>query len=354
VVPRALRFGNIGAVYVWLVIIIFFGIDRPSEFLTLDTVKLILNLNAVGGLVALSLIVPLCARKFDLSIGYVMALTSVLSAHLIVAHGYGFGETIIVCIAVALAAGALNGILVVIVGIDSFIATLATGALFSAIVNLICNDISETNARLVTSFGKIANTSVGGITIPVFVMAAVGVGIWWLLEHTVTGRRLYATGFNEEAARLTGIRTRRLQFACLMVSAFVAGVAGLLITSQYGSGSPAVGPGYVLSSFTAVFLGATQFRGGRFNAQGTIVAVLMLGTGTAGLSLIGAPPWASDMFTGVVLVASLVLYRIEQRSIAAPDRRSRNASADLEPDRPVAFAANRDADENSVLANERS
>jgi ribose transport system permease protein len=315
-VLHALRFGNIGAIYVWIAMIVFFSIKSPDVFPTWNTVKVVLNLNAIAGLVALSLVVPLCARAFDLSIGYVVAVTSVLSASLIVQHHYSFVAAIAVCLVLAVGVGAINGLLVVGFGIDSFIATLATGSVLSAAVVLISNNVQVTNDRLAINFAQIATTNIAGITLPVFIMIGVGVALWWLLEQTVTGRRLYATGFNEEAARLTGVRTRRLRFASLLVSAVVAGLAGILVTANAGSGAPDIGPSYLLTSFAAAFLGATQFRDGRFNAQGTIVAVLVLGTGTAGLSLIGAQPWVSDMFTGVVLIASLALYRFEQIRVA--------------------------------------
>jgi ribose transport system permease protein len=316
-VLHVLRFGNVGAIYVWIAMIVFFSIKSPDVFPTWNTVKTVLNLNAITGLVALSLVVPLCARAFDLSIGYVVAVTSVLSASLIVEHHYSFAAAIAICVVVAVGVGAINGVLVVGFGIDSFIATLATGSVLSAAVVLISNNVQVTDNRLAIEFAQIATTEIAGITIPVFIMLAVGVALWWLLEQTVTGRRLYATGFNEEAARLTGVRTRRLRFAGLLVSAFVAGLAGILITARAGGGAPEIGPSYLLNSFAAVFLGATQFRNGRFNAQGTIVAVLVLGTGTAGLSIIGAEPWVSDMFTGAVLIASLALYRFEQVRVAS-------------------------------------
>jgi ribose transport system permease protein len=311
-VLTTVRFGNIGAIYVWIAIIIFFTIEQPSTFPTLNTLRVILNLNAITGLVAISLIVPLSASVYDLSVGYIVAMTSVFAANLIVTHNQSFALTIVLCVAMAVAAGLVNGFLVVVVQIDSFIATLATGALFSAVVVLISNNLNVTDTRLLTDFGKLANNEVFGLTIPVYIMAGVAIMVWWLLEHTVTGRRLYATGFNEEAARLSGVRTKRLKFFSLIVSALVAGLSGVLVTSQIGAGSPDIGPSYLLGSFAAVFLGATQFRNGRFNAQGTVVAVLMLATGTAGLAIIGAPLWAPDLFTGVVLIASLSFYRYEQ------------------------------------------
>ena len=103
--------------------------------------------------------------------------------------------------------------------------------------------------------------------------------IWFVLEHTATGRRLYATGFNPDAARLAGVRTDRLRFLSLITSALLAGVAGIVFASAIGSGSPTAGDAVPAPAFAAAFLGATQLRGGRFNAWGTVIAVLLLGTG---------------------------------------------------------------------------
>jgi ribose transport system permease protein len=310
-VRHALGFKTIGALYVLIAVIVLFGILRPSSFLTISTLKVILNQNAINGLVALSLVIPLSCAVYDLSVGYAMALVSVLIATLIVNSGAGNIETIILALLLAAGAGIANGLIVVVARIHSFIGTLASGAVFYSFVLLISNDESATSARMNTSFGSIATAGIGGITVPVFVCAAIAVAIWWLLEHTVTGRRLYATGFNDVAARLAGVRTKRLQFGALIASAVIAGVAGLLLTSQIGSGSPDIGPPYLLDAFAAAFLGSTQFRPGRFNAAGTILAVLLLGTGDAGLTLVGAPEWSQSMLQGVVLLLALGFNSIE-------------------------------------------
>jgi ribose transport system permease protein len=126
---------------------------------------------------------------------------------------------------------------------------------------------------------------------------------------------MYAIGFNERGAQLSGIRTDRLRFASLVVSGVVAAIAGVLLASQVSSGSPGIGSPYLLNAFAAAFLGATQF-GGRFNAWGTVLAVLLLGTGTTGLVLVGAQPWAQSMFSGVVLLVALAAGNLE-RSLAA-------------------------------------
>lgn len=313
----ASRVEKIGAVYVLIGIIVLFSLWKPSIFPTWTTAKSILDQNAIGALAALALVVPLSTGVFDLSIGNVMALVSVTLAWLIVKHGVPIGEAIVIVVVMSAVVGALNAVIVVILGIDSFIATLGTGAVLQAVNLLISNDETVTDAHLNSAFGKISQTTLVGLQIPVFVVLVIALCIWWLLERTVTGRRLYATGFNEEASRLAGVRTKRLRFISLVVSSVVAGIAGLLLTSQIGSGSPDIGPAYLLDAFAAAFLGATQIRAGRFNAPGTVIAILVLGTGTTGLTIVGAQAWALSMYTGVVLIAALALTRIERKQVRA-------------------------------------
>jgi ribose transport system permease protein len=236
-----------------------------------------------------------------------MALASVTIAWLIVEHGIGVPATLIITIAVTAAAGLVNAVLVTVANIDSFIGTLGTAAVFGAFNLYLSGDRSMSNPELSNSFGRIASAGLGGITVPVFVMLAIALTLWWVMEHTVTGRHLYATGFNEEAARLAGVATRRLKFISLIVSALVAGVAGILLTSQLGSSSPDIGPPYLLGAYAAAFLGATQIRPGRFNPFGTVLAVLVIGTGTTGLTLVAAPVWTQSLFTGLALLLALWL-----------------------------------------------
>jgi ribose transport system permease protein len=183
------------------------------------------------------------------------------------------------------------------------------------------NDIAITSPKLAGPFAKIGQASIGGITLPVIYTLLVALVIWFVLEHTATGRRLYATGFNPESARLAGVRTARLRFASLIVSALLAGAAGVILASTLGSGDPQAGVPYLLSAYAAAFLGASQLRPGRFNAWGTLIAVLLLGTGVVGLGLVSAPNWAPAMFTGVVLIAALGITGAKRRALRKGQRR---------------------------------
>ena len=157
----------------------------------------------------------------------------------------------------------INAAVVVGMKIDSFIATLATGSLIQALITLVTNDTPISDVKLAGGFSKIGQTTVQGITLPVFYFAVVAVGIWYLLEHTATGRRLYAVGFNPDAARLAGVKVARLQVLALLTSGTLAGAAGIVLASILGGGSPTAGTPYLLPGFAAVFLGATQLKNGR-------------------------------------------------------------------------------------------
>jgi ribose transport system permease protein len=304
----ALSFRTIGAVYVWLVIVVVFSVWAPETFPTATTVKQVLNGNAVAGLVALSVVPPLAARVFDLSVAYTMSLTSVLTARFLVSAGLGPGTAIALAMTAALLVGVVNGIVVVVLRVDSFIATLATGALVQSLITMVTDDSSITGVQLLAKpFADLAQLDVGGITLPVLYLLIAAVAIWFLLEHTATGRRLYATGFNTDAARLQGVRTDRLRFVTLVTSALLSGFAGIVFASSVGSGSPTAGTPYLLSAYAAAFVGATQLRAGRFNAWGTVLAVLLLGTGITGLGLATSAQWAASLFTGSVLIVALVL-----------------------------------------------
>jgi ribose/xylose/arabinose/galactoside ABC-type transport system permease subunit len=318
--PGALSFRNIGALYVWLAIAVIFTLWAPSTFPTWTTARQILDENAATGLMALSVVIPLCTRTFDLSVGFIASLSAVTASYMI-AHGVPVAAAVAIAMGGALLVGLINAGVVVVMGVDSFIATLATGSLIQAFITLMTNDIAITSPKLAGPFAKIGQASIGGITLPVIYTLLVALVIWFVLEHTATGRRLYATGFNPESARLAGVRTARLRFASLIVSALLAGAAGVILASTLGSGDPQAGVPYLLSAYAAAFLGASQLRPGRFNAWGTLIAVLLLGTGVVGLGLVSAPNWAPAMFTGVVLIAALGITGAKRRALRKGQRR---------------------------------
>jgi ribose transport system permease protein len=308
---------NIGAVYVLIVICVVFSIWAPQTFPAIGTVKQILDDNAITALAALALIVPLSTQTFDLSFAYVMSLSGVTAAHLVVSEHANVVVALLAGIGVALIIGCINGFVVVVMRIDSFIGTLATGSLVEAFISYVTSDNTINSVTLNGAFSTMSQGQFGGVIYPVYYVLALAIALWLFMEYTPTGRRLYATGFNPDAARLANIKVRKLRFCSLLTSAAISGFAGVMLASSLSSGDPTAGTSYLLPAFATVFVGATVFKQGRFNAWGTIVAVLMLGTGTVGLGLVAAPLWAADMFTGVVLIAALSANVFQRSSLAS-------------------------------------
>jgi ribose transport system permease protein len=313
-VREALSYRNIGAIYVWIVIIIVFSIWVPSLFPHVQTAKTILNEYSITGLAALSIVIPLATGIFDLSIGATMGLSGILAGWFLTHTGWNAAVVFIVVMLLCVVIGLFNSLVVVLMRIDSFIGTLATGAILSAITLGVSGDLTFT-ARLNEGFSNLASASLNGIQIPVLYVLVLMLLIGFFLEQTTAGRYSYATGYNAEAARLVGVRIERLRTFSLLASAVIAGFAGLVLTARIQAADPSNGPDYLIPAFSAAFLGATQFRHGRFNSWGTIVAVFMIGTGSVGL-LLAEPSeiWAPQVFQGVVLIAAVGVTVIQVRN----------------------------------------
>lgn len=324
-----LSFKRVGATYILLAVIVGFSLDLGSTFFSVDTLKQILDNYSITALAGLALLIPFSAGVFDLSIVYTMSLSQVVVAYLTVHAGISPVVSVIVALAVGVLVGVVNGVVIVSLRIESLIGTLATGSLIQAATIWITNDTPINSPRLTTnSFASIAQKNIDGITIPVLYALILAVVIWHIQEHTVTGRRLYATGYNERAARMAGVRTARVRFLALVTSSTIAGFIGVVLVANTGAGDPDGGLPYLLPAFAVAFLGATQFKPGRLNVPGTMVAVALIGTGDTGLALAGAEPWASAAFTGVVLIAALAVTGRERRVARERGERPSTAAGD--------------------------
>jgi ribose transport system permease protein len=330
-----LSFRNVGAVYVWIALIVIFTIWKPSLFPTTRTAKSTLNEYAITGLAALSVVMPLAAGIFDLSIGSTIGFAGVFAGWSLNSLRLPPAGAIALTLCAGLAIGLFNSLVVVRMRIDSFIGTLATGSIIAALTLWVSGDQIITG-KLSGSFMKFAGSSLAGIQLPVLYMLVAMLVLGYVLEQTVFGRHIYAAGYGPDVARLIGVRVARLRTISLVCSGLLGSFAGIALAAQLGSADPTVGPEYLIPAFSAAFVGATQFRHGRFNPWGTVVAVLMIGTGSVGLLLAGTQPWMPQVFQGAVLIVAVGVTGIQRKRLraggpAGPRQRPARLSQRVEP-----------------------
>lgn len=325
-----------GVLHVLIALIVLFSLWQSRTFPHYNSFTEVLSSNAVPGLLALGLTVPLAAGEFDISVGYMLGAASMFLAWCLGHTGLSLGVAVVLTLLVCVAVGLVNATLVVGIGLNSFIATLATGSLLEALIQTQSKGL--TLVQGVERTTKIATTSIEKITAPAIAMVVICIVLWLLLSHTPAGRRLYATGLSRDAARLSGVRTGRIRFASFVISALAAGVAGIVVTAQVGAASPTVGPPLMIPAYAAAFLGATQVRPGFFNAWGTLLAVIMLGTLNYGLALAGVAEWVTYLSTGSVLIIALAAGRVREQGVPVGLRRllTRRRALAVAPDDMVA------------------
>lgn len=302
---------RISGIYLLILLIVFFSLATDTFFAS-STFRTIASEQAITAMVAIGLTVALAAGVFDLSIAGAMGLANIIVAKLMAENGLDPTLAILLTVLLMSLLGLVNGLLVTKVRIDPFIATLGTNSILVALIFVVSNN--QNVLGIPASFQAIAGNQILGLSLPVFYVISLALIVWYVLAWTPIGRRLYATGGGRDVARLAGVRTDLYIICAFICSSVVASLAGVLVVSTIGTGSTQVGPSYLLPAFAAGFLGATQFRPGRFNVWGTVLAVLVLATGVKGLVLMGADTWVPDLFNGVALIAAVGLSGIQRRA----------------------------------------
>ncbi|MEN3281153.1 MAG: ribose transport system permease protein [Solirubrobacteraceae bacterium] len=303
--PSALRPSHYSGLYIWAALILLFALWVPDTFVTSLTLRTLLSEQAVTAMVTMGLLVALSAAAYDLSIGAVITLSAVVVAALTARTGIGLVPAILLTLAMGAAVGAINGVLVVGLGINSFIATLAMSSVLVAPTRAVSDD--QIISGVPESLTSLTQGSVLGVPVIALYTLVAALLVWYVLEHTPVGRRVAATGMGREAARLAGVRTKRLTFGALVTSSLLASVGGILLTSKLSTAQPDLGTAYLLPAYAAAFLGTTQVKPGKFNVWGTLLAIFLLATGVKGLQLAGAPDWVTDLFNGLALIIAVGL-----------------------------------------------
>lgn len=289
-------------------LILVFSVNSTTgtAFISHANITNILGNQAVTGLVALAMVVPLVAGYFDLSVSATTGVANIAVAAMIGTHGWPVWAGIAATLAIGALIGLINGFLVAGLRLNGFVVTLGTYTLLLGLVQL------YTKGQLITrgipsSFSDWGSQDWLGLPKPFVLLIVVAALTWYLVTQVPLGRFLEAIGSNEIAARLVGINVQRIVWISFVASGMIAAIAGILATSRSGTGSPEIGTAFLFPALAAVFLGATTIRPGRYNVWGTIIGVYFIAISVSGFTLLGAEQWVQPVFNGAALVAAVAL-----------------------------------------------
>jgi ribose transport system permease protein len=266
--------------------------------------KFVLTNQALTAVVALGMVFTLVVGEFDLSLGNIMSLASVICAGLMFHDHVPLWVAILASIGVGVGVGTVNGLIVTRLKVNSIVTTLGMLIIVSAMESWYTGGNSVTTGispgLLSIGYGQIV-----GIPDPVIALIGISAICWYVLEQTPMGRKLHAVGANPAAASVLGLPVRRLTLISFVLGGLVVGCGGVLLIAVQGSGVPGVGQSYLFAALAGAMLGATTIRPGRFNVLGTLTAVYFLAFTVNGLTLSGGPTWVNSAFDGAALIVAV-------------------------------------------------
>jgi ribose/xylose/arabinose/galactoside ABC-type transport system permease subunit len=284
-----------------------FSLLAPGFLSTYNLLNL-LRQTAELGIIAMAMTMLIVSGEFDLSVGATYAVTGVVTGLLFKVAGLNIWLAGLGGLTAALFLGFLNGLLVTKARMNSFIATLATMMVFRGLAMVL------SQGQPISTFPDLPFFEIwgraklfGSIPVPILWLAAWGLVLYVLLHRTTYGVTVFATGDNREAANLAGIRTVRVKCLNFMLTAFAAGIAGLISLGYLKTVTPTQGTGLELEAIAASVIGGTSMRGGVGSILGAFLGALIMAEVRTGLVLMGTDAYLQDACVGLIIAIAVIL-----------------------------------------------
>lgn len=339
--PRRRRLDSTLIVGIALVAVIVVGAILVAlagrNFFSPGSIRDILTGMSVLGFVAIGQTLVILCASLDLSVPYVVSLSSLLAAETMRGDPANIVPAVALVLAVAAAIGLVNGLIVTKLKVNGFIATLGTGLIIKGYLD---TNYQGTAGAVPPEFQVIGATGIGPVPVSTLIMLAVALLAALFLARTRVGHHMFAVGGDEQVARFSGIRTARPLIVAHVLCSVTAALAGLLLASRLGVGSPTVGTqgGYDLLSIAAVVLGGTLLMGGRGSIWGTIGGVAIFAVVDNVMNVMQVNPFLKDVVRGVVIVAAVAVYTSRGLERRRPRFGSGSSPDALPPSEPDAAA----------------
>ncbi|GEO06043.1 ribose ABC transporter permease [Adhaeribacter aerolatus] len=303
--PRVnLNIGKYGLLVALLVLCTALTIITP-KFLTLPNIMIILTQVTINALLAFGVTFVIITGGIDLSVGSVVAVTSVVTATFARADNYPLVVPLALGLLVGLAFGSLNGLAITKGKVPAFIVTLGTMTIGRGLALILSKGRPISN--LSDSFNYIGSGNLLGIPLPILILIVVFIICTLLLRKTIMGRYVYAVGGNEQAARASGINVNQVKLFVYTLGGGLAALAGIILTSRISTGQPNVGIGFELSAIAAAIIGGTSTSGGVGTITGTLLGALLIGVISNSLDLLNVSSYYQQVVMGLIIIGAVLL-----------------------------------------------
>nr|WP_028392615.1 ribose ABC transporter permease [Bacillus cihuensis] len=290
-----------------LLLFVIVSILNPNFLEPLNLLNLLRQVS-INALIAFGMTFVILTGGIDLSVGAILALSSALTAGMIVSGVDPMIAIVIGCLLGGIM-GMVNGLLITKGKMAPFIATLATMTIFRGLT------LVYTGGNPITGLGEnylfqlFGKGYFLGIPVPAITMMITFAVLYMILHKTPFGRKTYAIGGNEKASLISGIKVPRVKVMIYGLSGLLAALAGAILTSRLNSAQPTAGTSYELDAIAAVVLGGTSLTGGKGRIFGTLIGALIIGTLNNGLNLLGVSSFYQMVVKGVVIIIAVLLDR---------------------------------------------
>lgn len=299
--------------YLFLVLMCIVLAIASDKFLTPTNLITIIKQISIQSVVAIGMTMIIISGNIDLSVGSIVAFCSVVCAMIM-----NKGLPVIVAIVVAIAAGALFGLITggvtAKLKLHSFLVTLALMTAIRGMAQTLTN--GRPVAGLPDGFGKIASGSIGPIPFLVIYMVILYAVFMYIMKYTAFGRSIYAVGSNQESARLSGINIEKVKTLVFVLSGALCGIAGVLLTAKVRSGDPTCANAWEMDTIAGAIIGGTSMMGGEGKLGGTIIGLLFVGILANGMVLLGVSAYMQSVIKGLVIFLAVIINSIQKRSQA--------------------------------------
>jgi ribose transport system permease protein len=269
---------------------------------------------STSAMIALGQMVVLGSGAMDLSVGGIGGLVGVMAGWGLVVSGFPVVAAVALAVAIGAACGFINGWLIgrlEFSGATAFLVTLASGTFYAGVTLGLTGAIPYYN--LPRHFDALSDNAIDGVPWMFFVMLIVATGLWFVYAKTSIGTQSLALGGNPNAARLCGIRIRRVLVVTFMVSGCLAGIAAIFYTAQFGAAEPTLGTDWLLPSFAAPIIGGTALSGGRVSVVGTVLGAVFLAEVTDALVFLNVSAFWNTFVDGAVILFAITLDVVRRR-----------------------------------------